>query len=169
MRRQIILVGCMGCGKSSVGKALSKELQFELVDMDALIEDEEGRSISNIFKEEGEPYFRRLEVNLLQRVLKRKEDLVISVGGGLPITIDNQECLKSQKGVIYLKATVDTLWERVKGNTRRPLLQTANPKEKIASLLEEREEIYQMVANYIVETDGKSVKGICEEIKRRIQ
>ncbi len=164
MKKQIILVGCMGCGKSSVGKALSKELHYELVDIDALIEQQQGRSISTIFEQEGETYFRTLERECFHSVLEQKEQVVISVGGGLPTMKENQILLEQHEGVIYLKTTVDTLWERVRYNTKRPLLQTPNPKETLNTLLEQREEIYEKVASYMVETDGKSVREITREI-----
>lgn len=165
MKRQIILVGCMGCGKSSVGKALSKELQYELVDTDAMIEEQQGRSITTIFEQEGEAYFRTLEVQCLNNIIEQKDCVIISVGGGLPVTVENQILLEKHQGVVYLKAKVETLWERVRYNTKRPLLQTPNPKETLTTLLMQREEIYEKVANYIVETDGKSVKEVSREIR----
>ncbi len=166
---KIILIGFMGSGKSTVGKRLAKQMCWEFVDTDEAIEREEERSITEIFACKGEPYFRKLEVSCLERILNQEKNLIVSVGGGLPITKENQERLQLETSVIYLKSSVETIYDRVKHNEDRPLLQGDNPMGKIETLLGAREQFYEQAANYIVETDGKTVEEISLEIRGLVE
>ena len=173
MKNNIILIGFMGCGKSTVGKRLAKDYGIEFLDTDAWIEEREQVAISEIFANKGEPYFRQLETNCLEVLLeesaidssKSTERKVVSVGGGLPMKEENRQLLKKWGTVIYLKATEETIYNRLKTDTTRPLLQGYNPKQKIQKLMEQREEIYCQASDYIVEVDDKKVADIIEEIK----
>ena len=159
----------MGCGKSTVGKRLAKDYGIEFLDTDAWIEEREQVAISEIFANKGEPYFRQLETKCLEELLQDNSDkngLVISVGGCLPIREDNRQLLKKLGTVIYLKATEETIYKRLKNDTTRPLLQGDNPKQKIKNLMDQREEIYCQASEYIVEVDSKKVKDIMEEIQK---
>ena len=159
----------MGCGKSTVGKRLAKDYGIEFLDTDAWIEEREQVAISEIFANKGEPYFRQLETKCLEELLQDNSDkngLVISVGGGLPIREENRQLLKKLGTVIYLKATEETIYKRLKNDTTRPLLQGDNPKQKIKNLMDQREEIYCQASEYIVEVDSKKVKDIMEEIQK---
>lgn len=178
MKNNIILIGYMGCGKSTVGKALASRNQQIFLDTDVCIEQQEGCAISNIFAQKGEGYFRDLEAKLLQKMVeenantleKERENVrVISVGGGLPLREENRVLLRQLGTVIYLKAKPDTIYERLKGDTTRPLLQTENPREKIKEMLESREGKYQAAAHNIMEVDGKKTEEIVEEIRKMLR
>ena len=165
LKNNIILIGYMGCGKSTIGKALAKKKEKSFLDTDAYIEAKEGCLISQIFAEKGEMYFRDLETKVLKELLEDQDEPgIISVGGGLPVREENQELLKQLGRVIYLKATPETLYDRLKGDTTRPLLQTTNPKEKIKEMLAVREEKYQAAAYETIVVDGKKIEDIVEEI-----
>ncbi|MFI3175945.1 MAG: shikimate kinase [Eubacteriales bacterium] len=169
MKKQIILVGFMGCGKSSVGRSLAGQIRYEYCDVDAVIEQQEKCTIADIFKAKGEAYFRSLEVACFQQLLEQEERTVIATGGGLPMAEENQKQLEQHPMVIYLKASSQTIYERVKRDRTRPLLQTEDPKGTIDSLLELRTPVYESVANLIVETDGKSVERVWREIQEALR
>ena len=154
----------MGCGKSTIGKKLSEILNIKLVDTDARIEERQGMTVSEIFATKGEPFFRDLETGTLQELLEEKESMVISVGGGLPLREENRRLLQRLGKVIYLKAEPETIYNRVKGDTTRPLLQTGNPMEKIREMLGQREEKYQAAADKIVIVDDKEISKIVYEV-----
>lgn len=164
MKNNCILIGYMGCGKSTVGRQLSDILKHGFVDTDALIEEEQGRTISEIFKVDGEQFFRDLETEALRKLLETEGKYVISVGGGLPLREENRMLLQKLGQVIYLKATPDTIYNRIKGDVTRPLLQTKNPKERIIEMLNEREEKYLVAAHKIVFVDEKEISEIVDEI-----
>ena len=121
----IILIGFMGCGKSTVGFRLSYRLRRVLEDTDKLIERKEGRSISDIFALKGEDAFRRMETACLRELLLSQEEKIIATGGGLPMRQENHALLKQLGTVIYLRISAKNVWERLKGDTSRPLLQCA--------------------------------------------
>ena len=164
MRNNYILIGYMGCGKSTIGKKMSEILNIKLVDTDAWIEERQGMTVSEIFATKGELFFRDLETGALKELLEEKELMVISVGGGLPVREENRRLLQQLGHVIYLKAEPETIYNRVKGDTTRPLLQTENPMEKIREMLGQREEKYQVAADKIVTVDDKDLSEILDEI-----
>lgn len=129
--KNIILIGYMGCGKSTVGQCLAKMLDFTFVDTDAFIETQQQRTISDIFAIEGEEKFRQLETDLLKQLVKEgREQLVIATGGGMPLRSENRELLSKLGMVVYLKVSPETIYDRVKNDTQRPLLQCDNPLQK---------------------------------------
>ena len=154
----------MGCGKSTIGKEMSEILNMKFIDTDAWIEERQGITISEIFATKGEIFFRDLETTTLQELLEEKETMVISVGGGLPLREENRRLLQQLGRVIYLKAEPETIYNRVKGDTTRPLLQTGNPMEKIREMLGQREEKYQAAADKIVIVDDKEISKIVYEV-----
>lgn len=164
MKNNWILIGYMGCGKSTVGRRLSEAFNQEFVDTDALIEQSQEMTISEIFKQKGENYFRNLETELLRKLLEKDGEYVISVGGGLPLREENRRLLQELGQVIYLKAVPDTIYNRIKGDVTRPLLQTDNPKARIIEMLGEREEKYLAAAHNIVIVDEKNISQIVDEI-----
>ena len=116
--KPVILVGFMGCGKSTVGKKLSQKLEFEFVDSDSKIEENEGVTISEIFATKGEEYFRNLETMFLEEMLReKKENVVLSTGGGMPVRPENSALMKNIGSVVYLRAKPETVYERVKHDT----------------------------------------------------
>ena len=166
--KHIILIGFMGAGKSSVGKRLASHLHLEFVDTDELIVRKQKRPVSEIFASEGEAFFRSLETETLKELLKKKERLVIAVGGGLPMTPANQPLLKQLGEVVYLKAEVDTLMERLKRDTSRPLLQGGDLRTKITGLMQQREATYEKIADFTIRTDHKAFSSLILEISEKI-
>ena len=163
--RNIILEGFMGSGKTTVSKLLADKLDLDLMDTDVAIEESEGRTISDIFRMDGEEAFRQMETDLLETVVgDHWRDMVISLGGGLPMREENRKLLEQAGKVVYLKATPETIYERTKGNTTRPLLQTEDPLARIKEMLAERSDKYDAAAELIVDTDGKTPEEIVDEI-----
>lgn len=169
MRNNYILIGYMGCGKSTIGKEMSEILNMKFIDTDAWIEERQGITISEIFATKGEIFFRDLETTMLQELLEEKETMVISVGGGLPLREENRKLLQQLGRIIYLKAEPETIYNRVKGDTTRPLLQTGNPMERIREMLGQREEKYRAVADKIVIVDKKDISEIVYEVLDAVQ
>lgn len=165
----IILIGFMGSGKTTTGISLSYRLQCTLSDTDKMIEKREGRSISEIFAAEGEDYFREKETELLRKLREEKARQIFSVGGGTPLRAENRKLLGGLGTVVYLKVSPETVYERLKGDTTRPLLQGEDPMERIRELLGEREEIYTEAADIVVESDGKKPAQIVDEIAARLK
>lgn len=160
----IILIGFMGSGKTTTGISLSYRLQCTLSDTDKMIEKREGRSISEIFAAEGEDYFREKETELLRKLGEERARQIFSVGGGTPLRAENRKLLSGLGTVVYLKVSPETVYERLKGDTTRPLLRGEDPMERIRTLLGEREEIYTEAADIVVTADGKKLAQIVDEI-----
>lgn len=172
MKNNLILVGYMGCGKSSVGRQLARQLRVPFLDTDQWIEDREKRSITEIFAVQGEAIFRDLETAALKELLQetksqKRENAgkVISVGGGMVLRDQNRSLLRQLGTVVYLKASEETIYQRLKGDKKRPLLQTENPKKRIQEMMEEREEKYQEAAHRVVLVDHKTIPEIVKEIQ----
>ena len=164
--KNIILIGFMACGKSSVGRRLSQALNMEFLDTDELIEEKEGITVSKIFAECGEAAFRAMETECLKDLLdKEKPPFVLSVGGGLPIREENRRLLSQIGTVVYLKVSAETVFMRVRNDTSRPLLQTPNPRGRIMDLMSARKQFYEDAADVVLEADDKSFDVIIEEIK----
>jgi shikimate kinase len=162
--KNIILMGFMGAGKTTIGKKLSKALNWEFIDTDAYIEEEQGRKISDIFAEDGECVFRDMETDLLRRLQNSKDKFVLSIGGGMPVREENRELLRKIGMVVYLKTSRDEIIRRVSAGKNRPLLQGGNLEEKVTNLMNAREQIYVDTAHVEVVTDGKVPKKIVNEI-----
>jgi len=163
MTANIVLTGIMGCGKSTVGKLLSKQLKnYIFVDTDDVIVDLEGMTIPEIFSKKSEQYFRNLEEGVIEE-LSQEENLIIALGGGVFESEKNRNNLLESGDVIYLKTDIDTIYERIKSDKNRPLLNCENPKEKLKTLMDSREQNY-LKADYIIETDNKTPEDIVGEI-----
>jgi len=152
----------MGAGKSSVGRAVAEQLGFEFVDTDALIEARTGKSISQIFSTDGEAHFRALEHAVVEQLAAR-DRLVISTGGGLPTHQTNLDSLKTHALVVCLWASAERIWERVRHQSHRPLLQTAHPQERIQELLLARAPFYRQ-ADVLLHTDNRSQRQVCQQV-----
>lgn len=159
----IFLIGFMGAGKSTIAGELKEKLAMDRVEMDQLIVEKQGMSISEIFDEYGESYFRNLESNTLIEMQKRKQTIV-SCGGGVVMRDENADHMKKNGRVVLLTAKPETIYERVKDSDERPILNNNMNVEFIESLMEKRRQKYDSVADITVATDGKNVTGICEEI-----
>jgi shikimate kinase len=158
----IALIGFMGAGKSSVGHLVAEQLHFDYVDTDDLIQSRAGRTITEIFAMDGEPAFRKMESDLVQELTSRSKT-VISTGGGLPINPQNLAGLKTCALVVCLWASPETIWERVKHQTHRPLLHDPNPQQKIRNLLAAREPFYKQ-ADVLVNTERRSVREVVQQV-----
>lgn len=164
----VILIGFMGSGKTTVGLRLSYRLRRTVIDTDKEIEREEKRSISDIFAAEGEAYFRDKETACLKKLLKDAHNQIISVGGGLPIREENRVLLHELGQVFYLQASAQTIYERLKHDTTRPLLQGADPQNKIKTLLDERDGYYMEAADVVINVDDKDFEKILSEIEQNV-
>ena len=158
---KVALIGFMGCGKSSVGRRVAEEAGWEFLDLDEEIEKTTGRKIREIFETDGEGEFRKIERKVLKDVLNRKDNLIISLGGGTPTWGDNINLLKKRALLIYLYAPFDVLWERIKDDTSRPL--TSLGENKVRNLFEVRKSFYEE-ADFVVDTSDKSVEGVVKEV-----
>lgn len=166
MKHNIVLIGFMGCGKTTIGKVLAQELGYTFTDTDACIEESAKKTISEIFAAQGEEYFRNLETETVNELMETTDYAVISTGGGLPLRKVNADILKKNGFVVYLKVQGETVEQRLKGDTTRPLLQGENVSEKIKSMLEFRDPMYEFGAHMVLEADEKPVKDLAEEIRR---
>lgn len=167
-RRNLILIGFMGCGKTSVGILLSYRLRRTFLDTDKRIEKMQGRTISTIFAQEGEAAFRQMETDCLKSLLSETEGQIFSTGGGTPVREENRTLLRQLGTVVYLKVSPDTVYERLKEDTKRPLLQTENPKVRIEELLTARQSYYEAAADVILEADDKSLGEVVEELAQLV-
>ena len=159
----IVLIGFMGSGKSTISRALSKVFAMDVIEMDQVIAERENMSISEIFEVHGEEYFRNLETKLL-RELQARKGVVISCGGGVPMLEENVVEMKKNGKVVLLTAKPETILERVKGSHERPLLENNKNVAFISDLMEKRRMKYEAAADIIIGTDGKTEFEICEEI-----
>lgn len=159
-----ILIGFMGSGKSSVGKKLAEKLGYDFKDTDEMIVANEGIEIDEIFLKFGEELFRNLESTLLLSIMDTLKRTVLSTGGGMPLRDKNVNLLRLMGQVIYLRASKDTIIDRLSGDTTRPLLKGDNHEEKVEKLLAERSPIYERSADIIINTDNKTIDEIVREI-----
>ena len=164
----VILIGFMGSGKTTVGLKLSYRLRKPVIDTDKEIEREEKRSISDIFATDGEAYFRDKETAYLRKLVKNGGNQIISAGGGLPLREENRALLHKLGQVFYLKASPQTIYERLKHDTTRPLLQVEDPQSKIKTLLGERDVYYRDASDVIVDVNGKDFEQILSEIEKNV-
>ena len=174
----------MGAGKTTIGIKLSYALRIPMDDTDKMIEARQNRKISDIFATDGEDAFRKMETDLLQELLQKKEKreeevkngvrktmvgaYILSVGGGLPLREENRTLLKQIGKVVFLRAKPETIYERVKHDTTRPLLQCDDPFAKICELMNSRKDKYEAAADVIIDVDDKNFEEILLEIKNSV-
>ena len=163
----IVLIGFMGAGKSTISSYLRDMFAMDVVEMDQVIAEKEGMSISDIFEMYGEEYFRDAETNLLIE-MQSKTNVVISCGGGVPMRERNVAEMRKNGKVVLLTAKPETILDRVKDNHDRPLLENNKNVPFIAELMGKRREKYEAAADIIIETDGKNKLEICEEIIQKL-
>jgi len=164
-RRHLVnlaLIGFMGTGKTSVGRALADQLHFDFLDTDELIQERTGRSINDIFAQNGEPAFRAMEHDVVKELAARQR-LVISTGGGLPTNPDNLAALKQYALVVCLWSSPEKIWERVRYQSHRPLLHDRDPQKKISDLLAAREPFYKQ-ADVLMNTELRSIREVAQQI-----
>ena len=164
----IVLIGFMGAGKSTISDFLKNVFAMDVVEMDQIIAERQGMSISDIFETYGEQYFRDLETNLLIE-MQSHSNVVISCGGGTPMRECNVVEMKKNGRVVLLTAKPETILDRVKDNHDRPLIENNKTVPFIADLMEKRRAKYEAAADIIIETDGKNELEICEELVHRLR
>jgi shikimate kinase len=158
----IALIGFMGTGKTSVGRLVADQLNFDFLDTDDLIQTRRGLTITEIFSTDGEPAFRQLEQKLVAELAARTQT-VIATGGGLPTIPENLTSLKTHALVVCLWASPENIWDRVKNQTHRPLLHDPDPQKKIRELLAAREPFYKQ-ADVLLNTELRSVREVAQQV-----
>lgn len=166
-RQNIFIVGLMGAGKTTIGKELARALRMEFVDSDQEIERRTGATIPLIFELEGETGFRARERQAIDELTQR-ENIVLATGGGAILDAANRGHLAARGFVVYVRASVDQLHKRTKKDHSRPLLKTADPKEKLRELTQLRGPLYEEIADLVIDTDGLSPKTLVAKIRQAL-
>lgn len=161
--QNIILIGPMGSGKTTVGKQLAKLKRMDFVDSDHKIEERTGVSISTIFDIEGEEGFRKREAKILAELCERN-NMVLATGGGAIIEAENRKLLRKSGFVIYLNTSIETQLARTQKTSNRPLLENVDAKEKLVELMDERGDLYKQEADLIVRSGDRAVSKVVDEI-----
>ena len=164
--RNIYLTGFMGTGKSSAGQEIARRLDLKFIDLDELIVKKEGRSINDVFAQDGEPYFRKAEKEALREVSQANSQ-VVSCGGGIVIDPENIAIMKQSGRFIALFTRPEVIFERIKKETHRPLLNTADPLARINELLTIRKPYYDQ-AEFVIDTSDISVQEAAEKVVKLI-
>ncbi|WP_050476414.1 bifunctional shikimate kinase/3-dehydroquinate synthase AroKB [Herbaspirillum rhizosphaerae] len=168
MTGSIFLVGLMGAGKTTIGRALAKKLNKRFVDSDHEIESRTGATIPVIFEIEGEESFRRREADVI-RELSAQHDIVLATGGGAILRAETREYLKQRGTVIYLRAGINQILQRTGRDKNRPLLQTADPRRKLEELSRQRDPYYREVADFVIETGRPNVQFLVQSILSQLE
>ncbi len=166
-KRNIVLIGFMAAGKTTISKVLSEKLNMDIVATDDVIVARENLSINDIFKNKGEKYFRSLERDIV-REYSKKDNVIFDCGGGIILNPDNIKDLKKNGVMIYLKASPELILGRVKLDDTRPLMQVKEPLARINELLKEREPLYSS-ADFTVLVDNKTFETVADEIIKVIK
>lgn len=164
----VVLIGFMGSGKTVVGRSLARLLDYKFIDVDELVEKKTGQTINQIFEEQGEPVFRELESGVIAGVALA-EGQVISCGGGAVLDSRNVEALKQNGLLVYLKASPERLYQRVKNKNLRPLLNVSDPQKRLKELLEQREKVYQEVADLVIDTTNLTVDQTVADLEKQLK
>jgi shikimate kinase len=159
----LFLVGMMGSGKTTLGRTLAQRLQREFADTDRVLVERTGVPVATIFEVEGEEGFRRRESAVLAELAARP-GLVIATGGGAILSEANRTLMREQGTVIYLRARLESLWERTRHDSSRPLLHTPNPRARLAEILAEREPLYREAAHITVDTGSQSASTLTNRV-----
>lgn len=158
----LVLIGPPGAGKSTIGKSLARTLELNFIDTDQEIERKTGKKIAEIFLEDGELEFRKVEKDVVLQALMA-EDAVISLGGGSVLDLETQERLKEMQQVIFLDVSISNAAPRVGFNRERPLL-LGNPRQQWLQLMEKRRPIYEALAKRVISTDNRKVNEVVAEL-----
>lgn len=158
MKKNVVLCGFMGCGKSTVGKRLAPMLGCRFIDMDHYIEQQAGKSVSEIFAEEGEAAFRAMEYAACE-TLGKTDGLVIATGGGAVLRQENVQALRQNGTIVWLRVTPETVLKRLAGDRTRPLLMRSDKEAAVRDLMAQREPLYRAAADLVVEGDGDALSA----------
>jgi len=156
-------VGMMGAGKTTLGRALAQRLQLEFVDTDRVLVERTGVPVATIFEFEGEEGFRRRECAVISELAAR-EGLVVATGGGAVLSEENRRVMRDHGTVVYLRARLESLWERTRHDSSRPLLATPDPRAKLAELLDHRDPLYRDAAHIVVDTGAQSAASVVGKV-----
>lgn len=167
MGKRIFLIGPMGAGKSAVGRHLAGSLHLDFHDSDTFLEQRTGVDIAFIFEKEGEAGFRKRERAAINE-LTRLDDIVLATGGGAVLDPKNRRRMGRRGYVVYLHATVEQQWQRVRHSQHRPLLQNDDPRAVLQSLFEIRDPLYRSIADLVVSTNGERVPAVSAKIRERL-
>ena len=167
-RTNVILVGPMGAGKSTIGRQLAQLLDFEFIDSDHEIEARTGADIPWIFDVEGEEGFRRREESVIDELTQR-QGIVLATGGGVVTREPNRRAISSRGVVVYLKTSIEQQLARTAKDRKRPLLQHAEPRKVLTELMKVREPLYLEVADHVVDTDLSNIREVAGQIAELIQ
>jgi shikimate kinase len=159
----IFLVGMMGAGKTTVGRALAHRLRREFVDTDRVLVERTGVPVATVFEIEGEEGFRKRETAVLHE-LGGRDDCVIATGGGIVLAEENRRVMRESGTVVYLRARLESLWERTRHDSSRPLLATPDPRGRLEELLREREPLYRDAAHLVVDSGSQSAATLVNRV-----
>lgn len=165
--RNVILVGFMGTGKSTVANILAERLRWNKIDLDTAIEQAEGASIPHVFAEKGEPYFRQAETEALKRELEGRSGQIVATGGGAVLAEENRNVMLNNGLVVALTAKVETIIQRVQNDPNRPLLQ-GNAEKSVPELMEKRKHAYEF-AHMKIDTTDKTADQIADLIAEKVR
>jgi shikimate kinase len=154
----------MGSGKSVTGKMLAALLNARFVDLDTVIETKSGTTIAEIFATKGEAYFRDLETAVLTEASEQNSPCVFATGGGVVLRSENVAVMKRAGVTVYLETSLEALWDRVKGNDKRPLLKVENPRQALEKILDARRQSYENNCQLRVRTDGQTAETVARTI-----
>ena len=164
----VVLVGMPGSGKSTIARALSRRLQLALADSDQAIEQRLGCSIRSYFDSHGEAAFRDVEEAVIDELTRRGASLVLATGGGAVLRPVNRQRLRERGTVIYLRSSPEQLFKRLRHDTKRPLLQVADPLKRLRALYDERDPLYRECAHFVVDTHGSSLPMLVNRIMMQL-
>ncbi len=159
----IYLIGLMGVGKTTIGRQLARSLQLPFYDSDKMIEEKTGVDIPTIFEYEGEEGFRQREQRVIEQLTKLR-GIILATGGGAVIRERNRKSLQENGFVVYLHCSIDRILQRTRRDSNRPLLQTENPRERLKTLLDQREKLYLSCADYQIDTGKTPSKVVVKKI-----
>lgn len=163
----VFLVGPMGAGKSTIGRLLAADLRLDFKDTDKEIEDRSGVDIPWIFDMEGEAGFRDREAAMLDE-LTRLDKVLLATGGGVIINAENRRAMASRGRVVYLVTSIDEQVRRTARDKKRPLLNSEDPRKVLTDLMGVRHPLYEEIADYVIDTDGRSPKSVAQELVRML-
>ena len=162
-RGNVFLVGMMGAGKTTLGKALALRLKADFFDTDKVLVERTGVPVATIFEIEGEEGFRRRESCILAELAER-DDCVVATGGGAVLSAENRVLMRTHGTVVYLRARIESLWERTRHDSSRPLLATPDPRATLAEILEQRDPLYREAAHLVVDTGAQSAATLVSRV-----
>ena len=165
----IALIGMPGCGKSTVARAVARRLHLLSADTDQAIEQRLGRTIRSYFDEHGEAAFRDVEEAVIDELTADSSSLVLATGGGAVLRPVNRQRLRERGTVIYLRASPEQLFKRLRHDTKRPLLQVADPLKRLRELYSERDPLYRECAHFVIDTRGTSLSALVSRILMQLE